>query len=149
MKFELDYLEKLVKLAESSDLTEVTLKDGDKSIIIKKELKGMVVAAPQAVISQPAPTQASASQAEQKAPAEDKRKPITSPMVGSFYKSPSPNAKPFVELGDSVAPGQVVCIIEAMKLMNEIESEVSGRVVEICVEDGQPVEFGQVIMYVE
>jgi len=70
-------------------------------------------------------------------------------MVGTFYKSPSPGAAAFTEVGKTVSSGQVVCIIEAMKLMNEIESEVSGKVVEICVEDGEPVEFGQTIMIVE
>lgn len=70
-------------------------------------------------------------------------------MVGTFYKSPSPDADPFVKVGSEVKQGDVVCIVEAMKMMNEIESEVSGKVVEICVEDGQPVEFGQVLMYVE
>ena len=82
-------------------------------------------------------------------PKETKRKSIVSPMVGTFYKAMSPDAKPFIEVGQTVATGQVVCIIEAMKLMNEIEAEVSGRIVEICVEDGQPVEFGQVLMYLE
>ena len=70
-------------------------------------------------------------------------------MVGTYYKSPSPDADPFVKVGSDVKQGDVVCIVEAMKMMNEIESEVSGKVVEICVEDGQPVEFGQVLMYVE
>lgn len=70
-------------------------------------------------------------------------------MVGTFYKSPSPDASPFVEVGQTISKGDVVCIVEAMKLMNEIESEVSGKITEICVSDGQPVEFGQVLMYVE
>ena len=70
-------------------------------------------------------------------------------MVGAFYAAPSPGAKPFVKVGDTVAAGQVVCIVEAMKLMNEIESEVSGKITQICVEDGQSVEYGQVLMYVE
>jgi acetyl-CoA carboxylase biotin carboxyl carrier protein len=70
-------------------------------------------------------------------------------MVGTFYKAPSPDAKPFVEVGQTIKEGDVVCIVEAMKLMNEIEAEVSGKIVEICVTDGQPVEFGQVLMYVE
>ena len=92
--------------------------------------------------------------APQTAPAEKpveakKGKPLTSPMVGTFYKAPSPDAKPFVEVGQTIKEGDVVCIVEAMKLMNEIESEVSGKIVEICVADGQPVEFGQVLMYVE
>ena len=70
-------------------------------------------------------------------------------MVGTFYKAPSPDAEPFVNVGSTIKSGDVVCIVEAMKMMNEIESEVAGKVVEICVEDGQPVEFGQVLMYVE
>ncbi|MBR1461057.1 acetyl-CoA carboxylase biotin carboxyl carrier protein, partial [bacterium] len=75
--------------------------------------------------------------------------PITSPMIGTFYMAPSPDAEPFVKVGQPVNQGDVVCIIEAMKMMNEIKSEISGKVVEVCVEDGQPVEFGQVLMYVE
>ena len=76
-------------------------------------------------------------------------KAIKSPMVGTFYKAASPDAPAFVEVGSLVAQGEVVCIIEAMKLMNEIESDYSGKVVEICVDDGQPVEYGQVLMYIE
>lgn len=70
-------------------------------------------------------------------------------MVGTFYSASSPDAEPYVKVGDFIKPGQVVCIIEAMKLMNEIEADLSGRVVEICVENGQTIEFGQVLMYVE
>ena len=78
-----------------------------------------------------------------------KGKPLTSPMVGTFYSAPSPDADPFVKVGQTVKEGDVVCIVEAMKLMNEIEAEFSGKIVEICVQDGQPVEFGQVLMYIE
>lgn len=70
-------------------------------------------------------------------------------MVGTFYSAPSPDADPFVKVGQTVKEGDVVCIVEAMKLMNEIEAEFSGKIVEICVQDGQPVEFGQVLMYIE
>ena len=70
-------------------------------------------------------------------------------MVGTFYTSPSPDAKPFVTVGQTINKGDKVCIIEAMKLMNEIEAEVSGKIAEICVQDGDPAEFGQVLMYVE
>ena len=76
-------------------------------------------------------------------------KTIKSPMVGTFYSKSSPSAKPYVEVGTQVKKGDIVCVIEAMKLMNEIESEVSGKVVQICVQDGQSVEYGQVLMYVE
>jgi acetyl-CoA carboxylase biotin carboxyl carrier protein len=74
---------------------------------------------------------------------------VTSPMVGTFYRSPSPESPPFVEAGQSVSPGQAVCIIEAMKLMNELECEVSGKVVKFLVENGQPVEFGQALLQIE
>ena len=79
----------------------------------------------------------------------DKLRAITSPMVGTFYRAPAPDADPFLETGDTVELGQTVCIIEAMKLMNEIESELKGRVVQILVENAQPVEFGQKLFLVE
>ena len=133
-------------------LTEITVEDGDKAIIIKRGMQGVQVAAP---VSVPAAPQAAApaapSQQASSAPVAEQPKgtAITSPMVGAFYAAPSPGAKPFVKVGDTVAAGQVVCIVEAMKLMNEIESEVSGKITQICVEDGQSVEYGQVLMYVE
>ncbi len=80
---------------------------------------------------------------------EKKLIPIKAPMVGTFYRAPSPDANPYIEVGQEIEVGQVVCIIEAMKLMNEIKSEIGGRVVEILVENGQPVEFGQILFMVE
>ncbi|MGD8377914.1 MAG: acetyl-CoA carboxylase biotin carboxyl carrier protein [Acidobacteriota bacterium] len=79
------------------------------------------------------------------APSDDGMEAITSPMVGTFYRAPSPNADAFVEVGDTVQPGQVVCIVEAMKLMNEIEADRAGEIVEIPVANGQPVEFGETL----
>ena len=151
MNFEIEYLEKLAKLINKNDLNEIFLEDGEKAIMLKKGCDGVVqVAAPIAAAPM---TAASVPAAAVEAPAAEKPASkgtaITSPMVGSFYQSPSPGAKPFIKVGDTVAAGQVVCIIEAMKLMNEIETEVSGRITEICVEDGQSVEYGQVLMYVE
>lgn len=143
MKFDIEYVEKLAKVLADNSLTEISLEDGEQAITLRKEVTGVIpavsapVAAPQAV-------------APAEKPAEVKKgKPLTSPMVGTFYKAPSPDAKPFVEVGQTIKEGDVVCIVEAMKLMNEIEAEVSGKIVEICVSDGQPVEFGQVLMYVE
>lgn len=149
MKFETDYIEKLAKVLAETGLTEISLEDGEQAITLRKEV--VVSSAPQVVA---APVQAAAPVAAASAPAADvapakKGTPITSPMVGTFYKAPSPDSEPFVSVGSTVSSGDVVCIVEAMKMMNEIESEVSGKVVEICVEDGQPVEFGQVLMYVE
>ena len=151
MKFETDYIEKLAKVLSETGLTEISLEDGEQAITLRKDV--IVTSAPQAVVA-PAPVASAPAQAAPVAQAEasataKKGTPITSPMVGTFYKSPSPDADPFVSVGQTVAKGDVVCIVEAMKMMNEIESELSGKVVEICVEDGQPVEFGQVLMYVE
>ena len=148
MKFEIEYIEKLAKVLSDNSLTEISLEDGEQAITIRKELIGAPVvtaaaaSAPAAVAPQPAAP----------APAKEdvkKGKPLTSPMVGTFYTAPSPDAKPFVEVGQTVKQGDVVCIVEGMKLMNEIESEFSGTITEICVKNGQPVEFGQVLMYIE
>lgn len=146
MKFDIEYVEKLAKVLAENSLTEISLEDGEQAITLRKE----VVVAPAAVAPVAAPA-TQPSQAPAAAPAEPakKGKPLTSPMVGTFYSAPSPEAKPFVEVGQTISQGDVVCIVEAMKLMNEIESEFSGKIVEICVKDGQPVEFGQVLMYIE
>ncbi len=145
MKVDLKYIEKLIKLMSDKDVTEVQLADDEQSIVLKRE-KQFVTGTTTVQLSE----QKIVTEKKEKATDEIKSgRAITSPMVGTFYKSPSPDAPPFIEVGGLIAQGEVVCIIEAMKLMNEIESDYSGRVVEICVEDGQPVEYGQVLMYVE
>ncbi len=152
MKYEIEYIEKIAKIVTDNSLSEITLGQGDDIITIRKE-----VCAP-AIVQAPINTPVSYSKdivddIDEEISAEpikeNKGKVITSPMVGAFYASPAPGAKPFVKVGDTVSVGQVVCIVEAMKLMNEIESEVSGRVTQICVEDGQSVEYGQILMYIE
>jgi len=150
MKFDLKYLEKLAKLMTDSQLTEMQLEDQEQSIVLKREKQ--TVTAQQAEV-----TETQLALKEQKAEIVKtldenmlkECKAIKSPMVGTFYKAASPDAPAFVEVGSLVAQGEVVCIIEAMKLMNEIESDFSGKVVKICVDDGQPVEYGQVLMYIE
>lgn len=150
MEFSIEYIEKLAKVINKHELEEITLEDGDKAIVVKKGTPSANLAQaqkPEAPKAAPAPVleeKVAAPEAPKK-----NRLPITSPMVGCFYPAPSPTAQPFVKVGDRVSTGQVVCIIEAMKLMNEIESEVSGTIAEICVEEGQSVEYGQVLMYVE
>lgn len=150
MKFDTEYIEQLAKVINDNGLSEISLEDGEQAITLRKEaymVSGVApVAAPVAAVQ---PSAAPETAKEAPSQADKKGQAITSPMVGTFYKAPSPDAEPFVKLGDSVNAGDVVCIVEAMKMMNEIESEVSGKIVEICVEDGQPVEFGQVLMYVE
>ncbi len=138
--YEKHSLKEIIGLLNDNGLTEISIKDGDKEVVVKKEQK---VAAAAAI---PAETRTIQENITVKT---DTRKSICSPMVGTFYAASSPDAAPFVEVGDVIAEGQTVCVIEAMKLMNEIESDVSGRIVEICVQNAQPVEFGQVLMYVE
>ncbi|MBS6603775.1 MAG: acetyl-CoA carboxylase biotin carboxyl carrier protein [Brachyspira sp.] len=148
MKFDIEYVDKLAKILAENSLTEISLEDGEQAITIRKDIVVAPVAAAPAVQAA-APAAQPAQTAAQQAEPVKKGKPLTSPMVGTFYSAPSPDAKPFVEVGQTVSQGDVVCIVEAMKLMNEIEAEVSGKIVEICVKDGQPVEFGQVLMYIE
>ena len=152
MKFEIDYIEKLAKIIADNELTEISLEEGNQAITIRKDLPEVVstpvaaAAAPTPVVCQTTVTPAHTVEVEKEAP---KGKAITSPMVGTFYAAPSPEAAPFVEVGKTVTEGDVVCIVEAMKLMNEIKSECSGKITQICVKNGDPIEFGQVLMYVE
>lgn len=142
------YIQELADLLAENDLTEITVKNGEKEIVIKKEKT--IAPPPLTPLMASAITNSGETETLVCTPVEIKKgKPITSPMVGTFYRASSPDADPFVDKGSIIDEGQVVCIIEAMKLMNEIESDLSGKVIEICVEDGQPVEFGQVLMYVE
>lgn len=151
MKMEIEYIEKLVKLLSENELTEISLEEGDKAILIRKEKEVITTAATVPVhVAAASQTQPAVKVVEAVVEKdESKLLKVVSPMVGTFYKAASPGSAPFTEVGKSVSAGQVVCILEAMKLMNEIESEVSGKVVEICVQDGQPVEYGQVLMLLE
>ena len=148
MKLEPEYIERLAKIITDNGLTEISMEDGDQAITIRKDL-------PEVMVTPAAPISTAVSSAPEgttkaEAPADSAQgKAITSPMVGTFYSAPSPEDTPFVEIGSTIEVGQVVCIIEAMKLMNEIKSEQAGKVVKICVKNGDPVEFGQVLMYVE
>ena len=150
MDFKPEYIEKLAKIINDNSLTEISLEDGEQAITIRKDLPEVMVAPSTPAVAAPAASSvaqtAAAKEEQTEAP---KGKAITSPMVGTFYSASSPEAAPFVEIGTVVNAGDVVCIIEAMKLMNEIKSEHSGKVVQICVKNGDPVEYGQVLMYVE
>lgn len=155
MKIEIEYLEKLVKVFNDNELTELSLEEGEKAIIIKKEKTYAAVQTAQAPAQAVIPAVAQAPQAVPQTSSSSetvclkKGVQITAPMVGTFYGAPSPGAEPFVTVGKTVSSEQVVCIIEAMKLMNEIESEVSGKVIEVLVQDGQPVEYGQPLMIID
>ena len=141
-------LKKLIDLVEESGIAELEITEGEEKVRIAKVGSGHAyMSAPQVHYAMPpqgaaAPAAAVAS-VEAPAPAEEEGHVVKSPMVGTFYRSPSPGAPPFVELGQSITEGQTLCIIEAMKLLNEIESDVSGTVKRILVENGQPIEYGQ------
>lgn len=152
----IDYkeLKEILKYINDANITEFKLELADFKIEIKKgstvPLQTIMAAAPQVVHATAPVAQApAAAESALKASNDDKYLKVVSPMVGTFYASPAPGAKPFAQLGDTVKPGQTVCIIEAMKLMNDISSEVSGRVAQILVQDGQAVEYGQVLMLIE
>ena len=133
---DLQQIEKLVQIIENSSMLEFSIQEGDTKIKMSRRGTAGVPGEAAITIAQTAP----AAQAEEEA--EDETY-ITSPIVGTFYSAPSPEAKAFVKVGDRVKAGQTVCILEAMKLMNEIESDFDGKVAEIYVENGQAVEYGQ------
>ena len=141
-------LKKLIDLVEESGIAELEITEGEEKVkIVKSAVVLPAVVAPPA-IAHAAPAPSVASPAPAGAPVEPvaaglEGHAVKSPMVGTFYRTPSPDAKPFVEVGQSVKEGQIICIIEAMKLMNEIECDKSGTVSAVLVENGQPVEYGQ------
>ena len=159
MSINFQELRDLLGAISQTDITELVLKNDDFELTVRKD-KGLVAVAPTAVspqiieaVSSPPPTASVAAPSAPEppaAPAVDDKKwvDVTSPMVGTFYAAPAPDEDPFVSIGDRITKGDTVCIIEAMKLMNEIEGEVSGQIMEIMVENGEPIEFGQVLMRV-
>lgn len=159
-------LQELMKLMNRHKIMEFNMKDGDFEIEMRAESEQAPAPAPQmqvaplpmamptapaAAAAPPPPPAAPASAATSAAAAADESKltPIKSPMPGTFYRSSSPDKPPFAKVGDVIESGQVVCMIEAMKLFNELESEIGGRIVKVLVEDAQPVEFDQVLFMVE
>jgi acetyl-CoA carboxylase biotin carboxyl carrier protein len=145
-------LKTLIELVETSGIAELEIQEGEERVRITRT----VAAAPQMLTlhAAPAPSATAAiAPAVGPAPALPRVEPeghvVKSPMVGTFYRSASPGAKPFVEVGDSVAQGDTLCIVEAMKLMNEIEADAGGTVKAILAESGQPVEFGQPLFVLE
>lgn len=149
MKLETDYIEKLAKIINDNGLTEISLEEGDQAITIRKDAPEIVnMTSAQTVTPVQASNVVQIKDETAQKPAQ-RGKAITSPMVGTFYASTSPDSEPFVEVGSEIKEGDVVCIIEAMKLMNEIKSEHAGKIVQVCVKNGDPIEYGQVLMYVE
>ncbi|HSQ59893.1 MAG TPA: acetyl-CoA carboxylase biotin carboxyl carrier protein [Acidobacteriota bacterium] len=148
------WIRELVQVMREEDLAEIEVRRWFGSVRIRRaghEVVTAVASAPPAATAAPGSPQAG-SAAEGGAPPEAPKKnlvPITSPMVGTFYRAPAPDADPYIEVNAPVDVGQTVCIIEAMKLMNEIESEVRGRIHQVLVENATPVEYGQVLFLVD
>jgi acetyl-CoA carboxylase biotin carboxyl carrier protein len=146
-------VKKLIELLEESGISEIEISEGEESVRISRYPKPGTVTTTVAPAA-PAATAPPAAAAPAAAPAETPTPPargqqVTAPMVGTFYSGPAPGAKPFVEIGTEVKPGDTLCVIEAMKMMNQIESEFAGRVVSVLVENGSPVEFGQPLFVIE
>jgi len=137
-------IKKLIEMLQESDLSEIEVKEGEESVRINRK-KGNVEI-PQQII---------AAQVQKKEAVENGDEPeenlsyIQSPMVGTFYRSPAPGKPPFVEIGQKVKKGDTICIIEAMKMMNQVKSEFDGKIVDIKVENGQPVEFNESLVSIE
>jgi len=142
---DIDQIRELVRLMVDNDLDELDITEGESKVRLRRNASAEVVAAPAGA----APAAAPASAPVEAPPAEEQLIEIKSPMVGTYYAASSPEAGPFVTAGSSVSEDTVVCIIEAMKVMNELKAECSGEVVEVCVRNTEPVEYGQVLFRVK
>ena len=155
-------IQELIKTINKSNISELCIEEGEFKIVIKQELAApaQYVSMPQVSMPMQQQAQQQAAPAPQQAAAPASEKPaaptaasngitIKSPMIGTFYRSPSPDKPVFVNVGDEIKAGQVLCIIEAMKLFNEIESEVSGRLVKVVADDSSPVEYDQPLFIIE
>ena len=144
MKLDLEQLRELIRLLDESNLTEIEVEQDDDRIRVRRDPPPVVGAVTSSSIGA-----ASTAESGGAPTVEDDGIYVTSPFVGTFYRAASPETEEFVREGDSIEPGQALCIVEAMKLMNEIESEVSGTIVEILVDNGKPVEYGDRLFRIE
>jgi acetyl-CoA carboxylase biotin carboxyl carrier protein len=147
-------VKKLIELLEESGIAEIEIKEGEEAVRISRmptggfashPFPGQVAAAPAHAAATPAPTPVEPPAAKPR----PNEHVVTAPMVGTFYAAPTPGSKAFIEIGDEVKVGQVLCIIEAMKMMNQIEADKAGRVTSIMAKNGDPVEFGQPLFVIE
>jgi len=154
---ELSYIKKIIRLVENSDVDEVEIEEEGRKIRVARHRTNSVqyqippataYSLPVTNPSATAPTELKQSPEALPAPKVDYHE-VKSPIVGTFYRAPAPDAEPYVEVGQQVSPGTVLCIVEAMKLMNEIECDVTGKVAKIMIENGTPVEYNQVLFLVE
>jgi acetyl-CoA carboxylase biotin carboxyl carrier protein len=147
-------VKKLIELLEESDVAEIEIHEGEESVRISRHGSVPVAAAapvamPQAPAPAPQPAAAAPAPAAEESSDEIQGHAVKSPMVGTFYRSPSPGSKPFIEVGQQVSAGDTLCIIEAMKILNQIESDKSGTVKQILVENGEPVEYNEPLFVIE
>ena len=144
-------IKKLIEMLQESDLNEIEVKEGEESVRINRKKESIVQTSvspsivPSPVAQNNLPTTEEITESE----ITDNNSKIVSPMVGTFYRKPSPDKEPFIEVGQVIKKGQTVCIIEAMKMMNQVKSEFDGKVISIDVGDGEPVEFGQELISIE
>lgn len=165
MPIDFNQLKEFIEAIAKTDISELTIKEGDFELTVQKKpletanitysvtppVTPQITKAEPAILPVASTTPSTPPVTEEKPPKAKKTDncvEITSPMVGTFYRASAPGELPFVEVGDRISSGQVVCIIEAMKLMNEIEAEISGEVIEIAVENGEPVEYGQTLLWI-
>jgi acetyl-CoA carboxylase biotin carboxyl carrier protein len=144
-------VKKLIELLEESGIAEIEIKEGEEAVRISRMPTGAYAHAPAPVMlaaPAPAPAPVAAAPAEAAKPRANEHV-VTAPMVGTFYAAATPGAKAFVDIGDEVKAGQVLCIIEAMKMMNQIEADKGGRVTSVMAQNGDPVEFGQPLFVIE
>jgi len=150
---DINLIKRLIKIVEQSEVTEFSVQEGDLKIKISKNSSNIPHVQYQHVSQAPVPTEVKIDTGEnvieKPAATSTKLHEIKSPIVGTFYRAPSPDAEPYVQVGDSISKGTILCIVEAMKLMNEIESDVDGKIVKILVENGTPVEYNQPLFLVE
>jgi len=160
MKMREKIIKKLIRLVEESDIDVLEVSSWGRKVRITRRMENLTPGNGENPVRQyTAPAKATPEAAQPNPPTEappqkpqvdeDRLVPIKSPMVGTFYAAPAPDAKPYVDTGQRIEKGQVVCIVEAMKLMNEIESEVAGRVAKVCVDNAKPVEFGQTLFLID
>jgi acetyl-CoA carboxylase biotin carboxyl carrier protein len=146
-------VKKLIELLDDSGIAEIEITEGEESVRISRyAASAPAAAAPVAMAAAPAAPAAAPAPSEPAAPAEapdEEGYEVTAPMVGSFYAASSPGAAPYVQVGDRVNEGDTLCIIEAMKMMNQIEADVSGVIKSIRIQNGEPVEFGQVLFVID
>jgi acetyl-CoA carboxylase biotin carboxyl carrier protein len=146
----IDEIKTIVKMMSENNLTEFKIEAEEYNLCIKRgDEKAQVYSAPAQIAATPVAVAPAASSAPAEAAPAVPEKTIDAPLVGTFYAAPSPDAKPFVKVGDKVTPDTVVCIVEAMKVMNEIKAETSGVIKEILVENSTPVEYGQALFIIE